>query len=56
MEEIVYHVNYRLEDTYWWFIARRQIVLKLIRKFCRLDSQESILDFGCGTGGFMKSG
>jgi hypothetical protein len=30
MEEIVYHTNYRLENEYWWFVARNEIVKTLI--------------------------
>lgn len=54
MEEIVYHTNFELEDNYWWFTARNKIVFELINKFCSLNSSDTILDVGCGTGGFAK--
>lgn len=54
MEEIVYHTNYKLENTYWWFIARNQIVKNLIIKKTDLQQNDFILDIGCGTGGFAK--
>ncbi|MDQ1266801.1 MAG: hypothetical protein QG635_1954 [Bacteroidota bacterium] len=54
MEEIVYHTNYRLEDTYWWFLARNEIIGKIIEKITSLEKGEQILDAGCGTGGFSK--
>ena len=54
MQEIVYHTNYELEDSYWWFLARNVIVRNLIFKFCSLKSGDEVLDVGCGTGGFAK--
>jgi SAM-dependent methyltransferase len=54
MQEIVYHENYRLEETYWWFIARSAILLKVINNICKFDKSSNILDAGCGTGGFAE--
>ena len=54
MEEIVYHTNFKLEDSYWWFIARNRIVYELILDKTGLKSGDKILDIGCGTGGFTK--
>jgi ubiquinone/menaquinone biosynthesis C-methylase UbiE len=40
-----------LEDTYWWFVARRQLVRKLLRKYrARLSPSPRTLDVGCGGG------
>ena len=54
MEEIVYHTNFQLENTYWWFIARNRIVMELLNKFVKIDPASQVLDVGCGTGGFTK--
>ena len=54
MQEIVYHTNYELEDSYWWFQARQVIIDKLIHKFTNLKNNDTILDAGCGTGGFAS--
>jgi len=54
MEEIVYHTNYQLEDSYWWFVARNRLVKKVFGKICNISKGETILDAGCGTGGFAK--
>jgi SAM-dependent methyltransferase len=37
-----------LEDHYWWFVGRRNVALKLLRKFG--GAQPRVLDLGCGTG------
>jgi len=54
MQEIVYHENYRLEETYWWFIARSAILLNAINKICKFDKSSNVIDAGCGTGGFAE--
>lgn len=54
MQEIVYHTNYKLENTYWWFIARNKIIKKLIDKTCNLNKGDQVLDVGVGTGGFAS--
>ena len=54
MQEIVYHTNYKLENSYWWFVARNRIVYELINKKCDLAEGVDFLDAGCGTGGFSK--
>ena len=49
---------YRLEDLYWWFIGRRQLVAQLSRTYILPPPdgrQPLILDAGCGTGGTMKA-
>lgn len=42
---------YRLEDTYWWFVGRRQLVRNLVQKYA--PQAPCMLDAGCGTGGTM---
>lgn len=54
MQEIVYHTNYKLENDYWWFVARNRIIANLIEKKTDLSRGDQILDFGCGTGGFAS--
>lgn len=55
MQENEYARMRDLEDHYWWFVARRSLALKLLKRFRHgasskaLDSNR-ILDLGCGTG------
>ena len=39
---------YQLEDTYWWFVARRELALQFLHQVVPADAL--ILDVGCGTG------
>ncbi|MCM8795546.1 MAG: class I SAM-dependent methyltransferase [Candidatus Omnitrophica bacterium] len=43
----------KLENFYWWFIARRELAISLLRKYIKKLNLR-ILDVGCGTGMFMK--
>ena len=57
---------YELEDTYWWFVGRRELVRELLvqhqARESRVESRESnvekrsvIVDVGCGTGATLKA-
>lgn len=52
METTYYQEYFELEDTHWWFVGRRNILLRMLdRYFGRShDSSRRILDVGCGTG------
>jgi len=39
-----------LEDHYWWFVGRRRLALKLLRKYMPPSEKPTVLDLGCGTG------
>jgi len=46
MKEHMYEAMYRIEDSHWWFRAKREIILSLIA----LNKNQTLIDFGCGTG------
>lgn len=50
MEPVVYSEMAALEDTHWWFVARRRILGHVISGL-ELPRDADILDVGCGTGG-----
>ena len=43
---------YALEETYWWFVGRRELVRQLVEAYAARPGL-LILDAGCGTGGTM---
>ncbi len=53
MDETLYSVFDATEDTHWWFVARRAIVLALLRPLLP-PLRPRILDVGCGTGSTLK--
>lgn len=44
---------FRLEDGHWWFVARRSLLLRALRRLLVNRPSPRILDVGCGTGGTM---
>lgn len=52
MQEIVYHTQFVQEESYWWFVARNKIVKDLINRYLPDLKGKTVLDVGCGTGGF----
>lgn len=45
-----YERMYRLEDSYWWFVGRHNLVLTFLRRIYGNRGDLTILDVGCGTG------
>lgn len=52
MQEFIYHSHFKLEETFWWFLARNKVVYNILDKKCKLADGDQVLDVGCGTGGF----
>ena len=32
MQEVVYHSNFEIEESYFWFLARNEILTKIIKE------------------------
>jgi SAM-dependent methyltransferase len=49
MNREVFELQGRIEETHWWFTARRRVLLRLASEL--LPEAGTVLDCGCGTGG-----
>lgn len=60
MEESLYKVHAAMEETHWWFVARRKIISAAITKSIGDAPAPFVVDVGCGSGGsiahFMEMG
>ena len=50
-----YEAMYRLENSYWWYVARRTLVLSILRAEAREWNSHRVLDVGCGTGANIQA-
>lgn len=49
MKAVAYELMAEVEDSYWWYRARREILAGIIDR--QLAPGSDVIDFGCGTGG-----
>jgi 2-polyprenyl-3-methyl-5-hydroxy-6-metoxy-1,4-benzoquinol methylase len=49
MRHDIYAQTFELEESYWWYVARRAIMLEFIDAL----APREVLDYGCGTGKLM---
>ena len=54
MDRDYYRQMYRLEDDHWWFVARRDLACRALRRFAPV-ARPRLLDVGCGTGGTLDA-
>ncbi len=50
MERVVYDRMAELDETHWWYRARRDILQTLIEREIHLPPDARLLEIGCGTG------
>jgi SAM-dependent methyltransferase len=50
MDRSVYDNMAKLDEQHWWYVARRDILDRLIRRRIALPADARILEIGCGTG------
>lgn len=50
MDRSVYDNMAKLDEQHWWYVARRDILDRLIRRRISLPADARILEIGCGTG------
>lgn len=51
MKPEVFRLNFDVETTHWWFVARRTIFRQIIAEVLRPSPETIVVDVGCGTGG-----
>ncbi len=51
MNNELFELHARLEQSHWWFVSRRTIVTRLLRKVLAETGCPLVVDVGCGTGG-----
>ncbi len=56
MQQHTYSIMYEVEETHWWFVGRRRIIISFVEEICRKMKRERprILDVGCGTGANLE--
>jgi SAM-dependent methyltransferase len=55
MEPVEYEVMYHREESYWWYVGLRDLVLPAIAGPDRGRDDLRMLDAGCGTGKLLES-
>lgn len=50
MDRRLFDLHAELEESHWWFTARREIVLSLLRDVVPPSPDTLVADVGCGTG------
>ena len=53
MEEELYQQFYEIENTHWWFAARRRILVRYLLHHATTSRRLKLLDVGCGTGAIL---
>lgn len=55
MDESEFRLHAQLEDTHWWFCARREIIIDLFQRYLPGGKERHLVEIGCGTGGNLKA-
>lgn len=50
MERVIFDRMAALDQTHWWYVARRRILSDVISRIIRPPKDARILEIGCGTG------
>ena len=55
MEPSEYSRMYELEDSYWWFVGLRCLILSQVKRLHSSQNVLRVLDAGCGTGANLRA-
>lgn len=50
MQSAQFQLHAEIEQSHWWFVARRRILRALVRELVPPSPEATIVDVGCGTG------
>lgn len=51
VQDQAYDKTYELENRYWWYVGRRHVFDRLLKRFLPKTPEAKVIDIGCGTGG-----
>jgi SAM-dependent methyltransferase len=54
MNKAFYAEYAQLEERHWWFTGRNRILNRLLSRHSMINGNQSLLNVGCGTGGFLR--
>ncbi len=55
MQSAQFALHAKIEESHWWFVARRRIMRTLVHEVMPPDKATTIVDVGCGTGANIAS-
>lgn len=55
MKNELFSLHADIEQRHWWFVARREIIRRIIETYGNLSPGDLVVDVGCGTGANIAS-
>lgn len=46
----MYRIFFDIQKKHWWFVSKQNIIIDIIKRYCHLHKEHSVLDIGCGSG------
>jgi len=54
MNKDEYLRQYEIGESYWWFVARRNVILDILKRLFPKERNCNIIDIGCGPGNMLS--